>query len=77
VRKDIVFKVLAVLVMLGALYLTYWTARKLMMLELALFVFFDIFVFLNWTKAYARTQIRAYALQPKPEPVDAQDPGEL
>lgn len=74
VTGELTFKALATFVIGGLLYLTYWTAAHMLIKELLLLTFFDIFTFLSWARAYARSQTRVYDLRP---PVVDDDPGEI
>lgn len=74
VSGELTFKALATFVFGGLLYLTYWTASHLWFMEFFVLALFDIFVFLNWTRSYARTQIHVYEIRP---PVPDDDPGEI
>jgi len=74
VSGELAFKSLATFVMSGLLYLTYWTAANMWIMEFLILAFFDVFVFLSWSRAYARSQIRVYGTRP---PVVNDDTGEI
>jgi len=74
VSGELAFKGLATFVMSGLLYLTYWTAANMWIMEFLILAFFDVFVFLSWSRAYARSQIRVYGTRP---PVTDDDTGEI
>jgi len=74
VSGELVFKGLATFVLSFLLYLTYWTAANMLIMEFFVLAFFDIFIFLSWSRAYARSQIRVYGTRP---PVVDEDPGEI
>jgi len=74
VSGELAFKGLATFVFAGMLYLTYWTAANMWIMEFLILAFFDVFVFLSWSRAYARSQIRVYGTRP---PVTDDDPGEI